>query len=248
MPSITAYTRSTKARKISAAGLGAAGAAALALTVVPGSADQGDASQSTAKNISADPVAYSAQSSVVPSKRQSLDGQMDAAEQRAKESAAAEKKATAAQKQADAKKATQDKKAADARKAAEAAKQDRAKQQTASRSAPRAKPSYPNNLDGWIREARAIMKSKGIPGSYEGIKRNIIRESGGDPKAQNNWDVNAQKGIPSKGLLQTIQPTFDAYHVDGTTNSVTDPVANIVAACNYAADKYGSMDNVNSAY
>ncbi|MBF6046649.1 lytic transglycosylase, partial [Streptomyces sp. NRRL B-1677] len=25
-------------------------------------------------------------------------------------------------------------------------------------------------------------------------------------------------------------------------------VANITAACNYAADKYGSMDNVNSAY
>ncbi|MFE0874588.1 lytic transglycosylase, partial [Streptomyces smyrnaeus] len=27
-----------------------------------------------------------------------------------------------------------------------------------------------------------------------------------------------------------------------------DPVANIVAACNYAADRYGSMDNVDSAY
>ncbi|MGW2532820.1 transglycosylase SLT domain-containing protein, partial [Streptomyces sp. NPDC001595] len=26
------------------------------------------------------------------------------------------------------------------------------------------------------------------------------------------------------------------------------PVANITAACNYAADRYGSMDNVNSAY
>ncbi|MEU3192344.1 lytic transglycosylase, partial [Streptomyces sp. NPDC006992] len=25
-------------------------------------------------------------------------------------------------------------------------------------------------------------------------------------------------------------------------------VANIVAACNYAADRYGSMDNVDSAY
>ena len=25
-------------------------------------------------------------------------------------------------------------------------------------------------------------------------------------------------------------------------------VANIVAACNYAADRYGSMENVNSAY
>ncbi|WP_063831002.1 MULTISPECIES: hypothetical protein, partial [Streptomyces] len=74
---------------------------------------------------------------------------------------------------------------------------------------------YPDNLDGWIREAMSIMKKHGIPGSYDGIKRNIIRESGGDPNAVNDWDINAQKGIPSKGLLQVIQPTFDQYHVKG---------------------------------
>ncbi|MEW2455827.1 phage tail tape measure protein, partial [Streptomyces albus] len=34
---------------------------------------------------------------------------------------------------------------------------------------------YPDNLDGWIREAMSIMKKHGIPGSYDGIKRNIIR-------------------------------------------------------------------------
>ncbi|MEU3328463.1 transglycosylase SLT domain-containing protein [Streptomyces albus] len=107
---------------------------------------------------------------------------------------------------------------------------------------------YPDNLDGWIREAMSIMKKHGIPGSYDGIKRNIIRESGGDPNAVNDWDINAQKGIPSKGLLQVIQPTFDQYHVKGTADKLTDPVANIVAACNYAADRYGTMDNVDSAY
>jgi flagellar biosynthesis GTPase FlhF len=105
-----------------------------------------------------------------------------------------------------------------------------------------------NSLDGWIKQARAVMKEEGIPGSHQGIKKNIMRESGGNPNAVNNWDVNAQKGTPSKGLLQTIQPTFDQYHVKGTANDLTDPVANITAACNYAADKYGSMDNVNSAY
>ncbi|MEU5688359.1 hypothetical protein DEJ48_38270 [Streptomyces venezuelae] len=107
---------------------------------------------------------------------------------------------------------------------------------------------YPENLDGWIRESLDIMKSKGIPGSYEGLHRNIMRESAGDPNAQNGWDVNAQNGTPSKGLLQVIQPTFDAYHVAGTPNNLTDPVANITAAANYAADKYGSIDNVDSAY
>ncbi|MGQ7747919.1 transglycosylase SLT domain-containing protein [Streptomyces sp. WC2508] len=107
---------------------------------------------------------------------------------------------------------------------------------------------YANNLDGWIKESLAIMKAKGIPGTYEGLHRNIMRESSGNPNAQNGWDVNAQKGTPSKGLLQVIQPTFNAYHVNGTAHSLTDPVANITAAANYAADRYGSIDNVNSAY
>ncbi|CAM5638387.1 transglycosylase SLT domain-containing protein [Streptomyces atroolivaceus] len=106
----------------------------------------------------------------------------------------------------------------------------------------------PDNLDGWIRESLKIMETKGIPGTYEGLHRNIMRESGGDPDAANGWDVNAQNGTPSKGLLQVIQPTFDAYHVSGTPQDLTDPVANITAAANYAADKYGSIDNVDSAY
>ncbi|MFF3767496.1 transglycosylase SLT domain-containing protein [Streptomyces sp. NPDC001922] len=112
----------------------------------------------------------------------------------------------------------------------------------------KAKKTYPDNLDGWIKQSLDIMKDKGIPGTYEGLHRNIMRESGGDPNAQNDWDVNAQNGTPSKGLLQVIQPTFDAYHVAGTANDPTDPVANITAAANYAADKYGSIDNVDSAY
>jgi len=104
------------------------------------------------------------------------------------------------------------------------------------------------NLDGWIKQALTIMKAKGIPGSYEGLHRNIMRESSGNPNAQNNYDVNAKNGTPSKGLLQVIDPTFNAYHVSGTAHSATDPVANITAAANYAAHRYGSIDNVNSAY
>ncbi|MFJ6846723.1 transglycosylase SLT domain-containing protein [Streptomyces griseoluteus] len=119
---------------------------------------------------------------------------------------------------------------------------------TAAHSAPHAATGASGNLDSWIRQSLAVMKAKGIPGSYDGLKRNIMRESGGNPNAQNNWDVNAQKGIPSKGLLQVISPTFNAYHVAGTAQSVTDPVANITAAANYAAHRYGSIDNVNSAY
>ncbi|MGW1909821.1 transglycosylase SLT domain-containing protein [Streptomyces sp. NPDC002076] len=119
---------------------------------------------------------------------------------------------------------------------------------TTTKSASTTLAGYPNNLDGWIRQSLAIMAQKGIPGTYNGIYRNIMRESSGNPYAINLWDSNAAKGIPSKGLLQVIDPTFNAYHVAGTALNPYDPVANITAACNYAAARYGSIDNVSSAY
>ncbi|MCT7356199.1 transglycosylase SLT domain-containing protein [Streptomyces sp. 15-116A] len=119
---------------------------------------------------------------------------------------------------------------------------------TSTTTATTAATTYPDNLDGWIRESLAVMAQHGIPGSYEGIHRNIMRESSGNPAAINLWDSNAAKGTPSKGLLQVIDPTFAAYHVPGTAFDPFDPVANITAACNYAADRYGSIDNVFGAY
>ncbi|MCX2180613.1 LysM peptidoglycan-binding domain-containing protein [Streptomyces sp. SKN60] len=108
--------------------------------------------------------------------------------------------------------------------------------------------TYADNLEGWIRESLDIMAREGIPGTFDGIYRNIMRESSGNPRAINNWDSNAVAGTPSKGLLQVIDPTFSAYHVAGTSFDPYDPVANITAACNYAADRYGSIDNVFGAY
>ncbi|MEV1008961.1 transglycosylase SLT domain-containing protein [Streptomyces sp. NPDC049881] len=117
--------------------------------------------------------------------------------------------------------------------------------------APAAAPAaevYPDTLDGWIRESLAIMAREGIPGSYDGLYRNIMRESSGNPNAINLWDINAINGTPSIGLLQVIQPTFDTYHVSGTPLDIYDPVANITAAANYAYHRYGSIDNVNGPY
>ncbi|MFJ9550272.1 LysM peptidoglycan-binding domain-containing protein [Streptomyces erythrochromogenes] len=119
---------------------------------------------------------------------------------------------------------------------------------SAAKKAAKPAPAYSNNLDGWIRESLDVMAKHGIPGSYNGIHRNVMRESSGNPKAINLWDINARNGIPSKGLLQVIDPTFKAYHVPGTSLDSYDPVANITAACNYAAARYGSIDNVNGAY
>lgn len=108
--------------------------------------------------------------------------------------------------------------------------------------------AYPDTLDGWINHSLAIMAQQGIPGTYDGIYRNVMRESSGNPNAINLWDSNAAAGTPSIGLLQVIQPTFDAYHVPGTSTNIYDPVANITAACNYAYHVYGSIDNVNGPY
>jgi LysM repeat protein len=119
---------------------------------------------------------------------------------------------------------------------------------TASTAAPATAKTYTDDLDGWIRESLDVMAQQGIPGTYDGIHRNILRESSGNPQAMNNWDSNAVAGTPSKGLLQVIDPTFTAYHVPGTSLDPFDPVANITAACNYAADRYGSIDNVFGAY
>ncbi|MEV6793354.1 LysM peptidoglycan-binding domain-containing protein [Streptomyces sp. NPDC051320] len=126
---------------------------------------------------------------------------------------------------------------------------DKSAQSTASTSAaPASAKTYSDNLDGWIRESLDVMAAKGIPGTYDGIHRNIMRESSGNPQAINNYDSNAAAGTPSKGLLQVIAPTFQAYHVAGTSMDIYDPVANITAACNYAAAMYGSIDNVNGPY
>lgn len=119
---------------------------------------------------------------------------------------------------------------------------------SATTATPASAKTYSNDLDGWIKESLDVMAKHGIPGSYDGIHRNIMRESSGNPMAINNTDSNAAAGTPSKGLLQVIDPTFQAYHVAGTSMNSYDPVANITAACNYAAATYGSIDNVNGPY
>ncbi|KES04438.1 lytic transglycosylase [Streptomyces toyocaensis] len=238
----------TRHHKLAAAGVAALGAAAIGLSAVPS-----DASTTTTTEPAAAPtakVAYSTEQ-IEGVKADvtdqlagaSLKAEQIAARKQAAAEAAAEKRAAAA-----AAKAEAEARAEKARQAEEAASRA-AERDEVKKAAPKSAPrSYGNNLDGWIRESLAILKKHGIPGSYEGIHRNIMRESSGNPKAINLWDINAQNGIPSKGLLQVIPPTFEAYHVPGTPKNIWDPVANITAACNYAADKYGTMDNVDSAY
>ncbi|MFF5774269.1 transglycosylase SLT domain-containing protein [Streptomyces californicus] len=220
MPRISTL-RITRSHQIAAAVLVAAGS----VTAIAATGGTSEAQTSAARSsVSVEPVAAAG----IPTAK---DAAEKAAEQKSAESAAAKKAADRAA----------------ARKAAEARSDKQAANRSTERKAVTPK-KFSNNLDGWIRESLDIMKKKNIPGSYEGLHRNIMRESSGNPNAVNDWDINARNGIPSKGLLQVIQPTFDAYHVKGTPKKLTDPVANITAAANYAADRYGSIDNVDSAY
>lgn len=66
-------------------------------------------------------------------------------------------------------------------------------------------------------------------------------ESGGNPNAINNWDINAKRGTPSKGLMQVIDPTFRAYAMTGYDSNIWDPLSNMLASIRYAVSRYGSL-------
>ncbi|MGH3926549.1 MAG: transglycosylase SLT domain-containing protein, partial [Pseudonocardiaceae bacterium] len=85
-----------------------------------------------------------------------------------------------------------------------------------------------HSLDGWIAQALGLM---GLPQALSrGVKTIILHESGGNPNAINNWDINAVRGTPSQGLMQTIPNTFKACVLPSLADrSITDPVANITA-------------------
>ncbi|WP_214320845.1 WXG100 family type VII secretion target [Nonomuraea sediminis] len=119
-------------------------------------------------------------------------------------------------------------------------------------------PQPKEKIVDWIKQAITIMKSpemkdalakRGInvddldpndPKDIERIWTVIYHESGGNPSAINNWDINAQNGVPSQGLMQTIPPTFDANSLPGH-KQILDPVDNIIAGVLYTYKRYGDM-------
>ncbi|MER7116364.1 transglycosylase SLT domain-containing protein [Saccharomonospora azurea] len=100
-----------------------------------------------------------------------------------------------------------------------------------------------DQLDGWIREAINVMRDNGVAVSEAdigSIRTVIEKESSGDPRAINLWDINAKRGTPSKGLMQTIDSTFHAHKLPGYED-IYDPVSNIIAGTRYTLDRYGSF-------
>ncbi|SDX22505.1 WXG100 family type VII secretion target [Amycolatopsis xylanica] len=102
----------------------------------------------------------------------------------------------------------------------------------------------PGNVQQWIQEAIKILQANGIPVTDADISKIwtiIEKESGGNPNAINNWDSNAAKGTPSKGLMQCIDPTFNAHKLPGHDN-IYNPVDNIIAGVRYTFSRYGGFD------
>ncbi|MBM7580005.1 phage tail tape measure protein [Jeotgalibacillus terrae] len=90
----------------------------------------------------------------------------------------------------------------------------------------------------------AIMQALSITGQAQSWLPAMMKiahhESGFNPRAINLWDINAQRGIPSKGMFQTIDPTFNAYKLKGM-NDIYNPLHNAVAAIRYMLSRYGGI-------
>lgn len=82
-----------------------------------------------------------------------------------------------------------------------------------------------------IRAAAAKMHVSISGADISHIMNVIKHESGGNAHAINNWDSNAKKGTPSKGILQFIDPTFRSYAMPGHTN-IYSPFDQLLAMFN----------------
>ncbi|MFG2769785.1 peptidoglycan DD-metalloendopeptidase family protein [Streptomyces sp. NPDC048350] len=103
-------------------------------------------------------------------------------------------------------------------------------------------------VERWRSVVLQALQMTGNPSQYANLTlRRMNQESGGNPNAVNNWDINAKNGTPSVGLMQVIKPTFDAWagHMRGVGPKLhgvsTNPLANVYASMRYAMGRYGSL-------
>lgn len=99
-----------------------------------------------------------------------------------------------------------------------------------------------SGVQRWKPDVIKALKKNGFEASASQVSawmKVIARESNGDPSVVNNWDANAKMGMPSKGLVQTIQPTFDAYKFPGHNNPLNG-YDDLLAGIHYMKAKYGS--------
>lgn len=104
-------------------------------------------------------------------------------------------------------------------------------------------PTVGEGVQRWRAVALDALRRTNTPESYvDRLLFQMQTESGGDQYAINLWDSNAQRGIPSKGLMQVIDPTFQHYRDPALPDDIYDPLANIVAAINYSKAAYPDLE------
>ncbi|PTF96868.1 phage tail tape measure protein [Staphylococcus chromogenes] len=103
---------------------------------------------------------------------------------------------------------------------------------------------YPSG-SGAAYASRVIRQAQNILGGryksnyiHDAMMRLAKRESNYQPNAVNKWDINAQRGTPSKGLFQMIQPTFMSNAKSGYTN-FNNPLHQGISALRYIVRTYG---------
>jgi hypothetical protein len=101
----------------------------------------------------------------------------------------------------------------------------------------------PSERPALIKDALEKSGTDVTPQNIAAVNYMISHESSWKADIVNNWDVNARRGHPSKGLMQTIEPTFRAYSLPGHKN-IFDPTDNMIAGIRYAKATYGSLENV----
>jgi len=86
------------------------------------------------------------------------------------------------------------------------------------------------------------LAAAGAPSTWMGDVLKIIRgESGGNANAQNNSDINAQRGDPSQGLMQLTHSNFEHYRSKKLPNDPFNPLANVYAGIKYIQSRYGDI-------
>jgi hypothetical protein len=103
--------------------------------------------------------------------------------------------------------------------------------------------NIPGGLDAWIRAAE---QEAGVPDAHwhAGLLGIAMRESSGNPNVTNTWDINAQRGDPSVGLMQLTRSNFATYGPPG--GNPFNPVDNIFAAIRYIQSRYGDISRTNT--
>lgn len=103
---------------------------------------------------------------------------------------------------------------------------------------------YPKG-SGAAYASRVISQAQSILGGryksryiHDQMMRVAKRESNYQPNVVNNWDINALRGDPSRGLFQIIGSTFRANAKSGYTN-FSNPLHQAISAMRYIVARYG---------